>query len=58
MLASEWHRRQDERDAALAAAAEDLYEALAALIDDLGDAEGPLIDAAKAALAKARGESI
>lgn len=44
-------------DAWLIAAAPDLCDALSALIDDFGDAEGPLIDKAKAALAKARGET-
>ena len=47
-----------ECNAPIIAAAPDLHSALAALIDDFGDAEGPLIDKAKAALAKARGESI
>lgn len=45
-----------ERDAHLIAAAPDLYAALEALVDDFGDAEGDLINAAKSALAKARGD--
>ena len=51
-------KRQEARANVLAASI-DLYKALGALLDDIGgDAEGPLIENAKAALAKARGELV
>lgn len=50
----EGHRPNDAR---MLAAAPELHDALHDLLDDLGDASGPLIDAAKAALAKARGST-
>lgn len=55
VIAEVW--RSGEVNANLIASAPELFEALSALIDDFGDANGPLIDKAKAALAKARGET-
>ena len=58
-----WHEYvaqyiKNEETARLISAAPDLFKALNALLEDFGgDAEGPLIDSAKAAVAKARGEA-
>lgn len=51
---------QQQANARLIAAAPDLYEALESLVDEVtnhGEADGAILDSARAALTKARGEA-
>ena len=51
---------ENEASAHLIAAAPDLYEALESLVDEVtnhGEADGAILDSARAALTKARGEA-